>query len=71
MKKQSGYGNLKIKTAEAVIEKLAPVREKIKELKSNKAYLEQIMKDGMEKAKKLAKNKLKEVYDKVGLVIFK
>ena len=63
-----GYGDLKVKTAEAVIEVLSPVRKKLVELKSNRKYLEQVMKDGALKAKHLAQKKLEKVYKKVGLV---
>lgn len=63
-----GYGDLKVKTAEAVIEVLSPVRKKLEELKSNRKYLEQVMMEGAQKAKRLADKKLQKVYKKVGLV---
>lgn len=63
-----GYGDLKVRTAEAVIEVLSPVRKKLEELKSNRKYLEQIMLEGAQKAKRLAERKLQKVYKKVGLV---
>lgn len=64
-----GYGDLKIKTAQAVIEVLSPVRKKLQELKNNRAYLEEIMKTGAQKAAYIARKKLGKVYKKVGLVI--
>jgi len=64
-----GYGDLKMRTAESVIEVLAPVRNKMNELKNDKKYLEKVMKEGAEKASRLAKRKLEKVYKKVGLVI--
>lgn len=63
-----GYGDLKIKTAEAVIEILTPVRQKLLELKANKPYLEKVLEQGSKKASTIAKEMLKKVYDKVGLV---
>lgn len=63
-----GYGDLKMRTAQAVIEVLSPVRKKLKELKENKKYLEQVMAEGAEKARKIARRKLNKVYKKVGLV---
>lgn len=63
-----GYGDLKLETANAVIEVLNPVRKKMLELKQNKKYLEEVMKVGAEKASRLARRKLEKVYKKVGLV---
>ncbi len=63
-----GYGHLKTETAEAVIEVLAPVRARIKELKADREYLIKVAKDGAERARKVAQAKLKQVYDKLGLV---
>ncbi len=63
-----GYGFLKTETAAAVISVIGPVRNKINELKANKKYLEKIMKEGAEKASKIAIETLKTVYKKIGLV---
>lgn len=63
-----GYGDLKTQTAEAVIEVLTPVRNKLQELKQNRAYLEEVARDGARRASEIAKRKLKEVYKKVGLL---
>lgn len=65
-----GYGDLKTRTAQAVIDVLSPVREKLNALKADKKYLEKIMAEGAEKARYLAKKKLNKVYKKVGLVTF-
>jgi tryptophanyl-tRNA synthetase len=63
-----GYGDLKKQTAESVIENIAPIREKVKQLKSDKKNLDRLMALGAEKARKIAQKTLKEVYEKVGLV---
>ena len=42
--------------------------KKLEELKSNRKYLEQVMLEGAQKAKRLADRKLAKVYKKVGLV---
>ena len=63
-----GYGELKTQTAESVIEKLTPVRKKLKELLSDKDYLDNLMKKGAEKASEIARKTLRKVYKKVGLV---
>ena len=67
--KGCGYGELKTQTAEAVIEVLTPVREKLKSLKADKEYLLSVAKRGAEKAREIARKKLKEVYEKVGLIV--
>ncbi len=65
-----GYGDLKLETAQSVIEVLTPVRNKLQELKANRKYLEQVMQEGAEKARRIASKKLDKVYKKVGLVRF-
>lgn len=64
-----GYGYLKTQTAEAVIEVLAPVRERLIELKKDRRYLEKVAFEGAMKAEKVAREKCKEVYKKLGLVV--
>ena len=66
-----GYGELKTQTAEAVIEVLTPVRNKLQELKQNRAYLDEVARDGARRASELARRKLQKVYKKVGLVLGK
>lgn len=66
-----GYGELKTQTAEAVIEVLTPVRKKLQELKQNRAYLDEVARDGARRASELARRKLAKVYKKVGLVMSK
>lgn len=63
-----GYGELKSQTAEAVIDVLRPVRERIEALKQDREYLIKVAKEGAERASKVAKIKLKQVYEKLGLV---
>jgi len=63
-----GYGELKTRTAQAVIDVLSPVRERLTKLKSDKKYLEKVMAEGAEKARRIARRKLSKVYKKVGLV---
>ena len=66
-----GYGELKTQTAEAVIEVLTPVRNKLQELKQNRTYLDEVARDGARRASELARRKLQKVYKKVGLVLGK
>ena len=64
-----GYGNLKMRVAEAVCEELRPVQEKYKAIINDKAYLETVYKSGAEKAGEIAEKTLRKVYDKVGFVL--
>ncbi|XP_015669555.1 tryptophan--tRNA ligase, mitochondrial [Protobothrops mucrosquamatus] len=53
--------------AEAVIEKLAPVRNEFKRLKEDKSYLEEVLSSGAEKARELATPVYLEIKRLVGL----
>lgn len=64
-----GYGEFKVAVGQAVVEKLAPVQKKYKELIENPEYLERIYRKGEQEAKKVADKTLEEVKRKVGLVI--
>lgn len=63
------YGELKTQTAQSVIEKLSPIRKKMKELIENREYLDKMMSAGAKKASEIALKTLKKVYEKVGLVL--
>lgn len=63
-----GYGKFKNDLAEIVVEGLAPIQEKYKELIENKDYLEEIYKAGAEKAERQARRTLQKVYRKVGFI---
>ncbi len=61
-----GYGRFKTELAEAVIEFLKPFQEKAKSYTD--AELNEILKNGAEKARLIARETLKDVYAKLGLV---
>lgn len=63
-----GYGAFKPKVGEAVIETLRPIREEATRLLKDKAYLEQVYRDGAQKASYVAEKTLRKVYKKVGFV---
>ena len=63
-----GYGEFKPAVGEAVVELLRPIREKTEDLLRNKDYLEQVYKEGAQKASYLARKTLDKVYRKVGFV---
>jgi tryptophanyl-tRNA synthetase len=61
-----GYGHLKTETAEAVIEFLKPFQERIKNYTDED--LKEILKNGAEKARLIARETLTDVYSKMGIV---
>jgi len=63
-----GYGDFKLAVGECTADALAPVQARFNELMADKAGLEAIMKDGAEKAGRLARRTLSKVYRKVGFV---
>lgn len=64
----NGYAELKTEVADAVIERLRPIREEYKRLIADKAYLTSVYKEGADKASRIAYKTLSKVYRKVGLV---
>jgi len=63
----AGYGKLKSAVAEAVVEELTPIQNEYRRLLDERAYLEQMVERGVERAREQAHATLKAVYDKVGL----
>ena len=51
---------------ELIVEKIGPIREEIKKLLADKAYLDNVLKDGKEKATVVADSVLKDIYDVIG-----
>ncbi len=62
------YVDFKSALAETVIQGLAPLQKKRKELLKNPEKTEKILDEGAEKARKIAAKKLKEVKEKMGLI---
>ncbi|NLB80459.1 MAG: tryptophan--tRNA ligase [Clostridiaceae bacterium] len=63
-----GYGEFKTAVGEAVVECLRPVWAKYRELSENIDYVEEVYKQGAEKASHLAERTLKKVYKKIGFI---
>ena len=63
-----GYGVFKPAVGEAVVETLRPIREEAERLMKDKAYLEDILRDGAERASYTANRTLRKVYKKIGFV---
>lgn len=62
------YGEFKETVAESVVEVLAPMQEKYKEIR-NGSELAEVLERGVEKAREISGKKLKEVYEKVGFYL--
>ena len=62
------FSNFKNDLSDALIEKIAPIGDEINKLMKDKSYLNQIMREGTEKARNKSELVLKEVYDIVGFI---
>lgn len=63
-----GYGDFKLKVGEAVADVIDPIRLEKNKLLANKDYLDDVLKNGAERAERIAYKTLGKVYKKVGLV---
>jgi tryptophanyl-tRNA synthetase len=63
----SGYGAFKQAVADAVVEYLAPVRERYQELRGDEAELERILATGAEKARAIASQTMVDVRQAMGV----
>jgi tryptophanyl-tRNA synthetase len=63
----SGYAGFKEDVAEAVVEHLAPIRERYRELRPDEAALEVTLASGAEKAHSIASATLADVRDAMGI----
>jgi tryptophanyl-tRNA synthetase len=60
------YGDLKAELAQAIFATLAPIRERRLELEKNQTYVDQIIKEGADKARAIAAATLAETKAKMG-----
>lgn len=63
-----GYGDFKTAVAESVIENLRPIQDDYKRILADKAYLDEVLKNGSELAGKIANRYLQKAYKKVGML---
>ena len=63
-----GYGEFKLSVGEAVSSVIEPIRQEKNRILSDKAYIDEVLKTGAEKAERLAYKTLSKVYKKVGLL---
>lgn len=64
-----GYGDFKAAVGQAVADELKPVREEYARLMADKGYLEAMMKQGAERASRVASRTLNKAKKKVGLYL--
>jgi tryptophanyl-tRNA synthetase len=67
MRNARGYGDLKAAVADAVVEMLAPVRERYVELRADEQALERVLADGAERARVIAADTLADVRECMGV----
>ncbi len=63
-----GYGDFKTAVGEAVVNELAPIQARYKEIVSDKKYLEECMRKGAAEATRLSQRTLDKVMKKVGFL---
>ena len=61
-----GYGDFKMRVAEVVIEELAPIRSRYRELIEDPAELDRLMADGAQRAAEQAEAKLARIKERMG-----
>lgn len=66
--KGKGYAPFKKSLAELLVKKLAPFREKKKDLEKREVYVEETLRKGARKAQSVASTTMEEVRSKVGLL---
>ena len=63
-----GYGDFKMAVAEVTADALAPVQAEYGKILADKAYVDGVLRDGAERAARLANRTVSKVYRKVGLL---
>ena len=63
-----GYGDFKLRVGEAVASVIEPIRQEKNKILADKAYIDDVLKLGAEKAERLAYRTLSKVYKKLGLL---
>ena len=63
-----GYGDFKMAVAEVTADALAPVQAEYARILADKAYVDEVLKSGAERASRLANRTVSKVYRKVGLL---
>ena len=64
-----GYGDLKARVAEVVVEELRPIRERYDELMDDVGELDRMLARGAEQAASVSEPKVQEIKRRIGLVL--
>jgi tryptophanyl-tRNA synthetase len=64
----AGYGQFKTDVGDAVVEALAPVQERYRELRADAPELQRLLARGAEKARKTSEPTLEQMFDRMGFV---
>jgi tryptophanyl-tRNA synthetase len=67
MRAARGYGDLKLATAQAVVDMLTPVRERYAQLRPDEQALERTLGEGAQRARAIAAQTLAEVRERMGV----
>jgi tryptophanyl-tRNA synthetase len=63
------YGHLKVALADVVVQTLAPVQSRYREIMSDKTELNRLMREGAEVARAKARSTLERVYQRMGILV--
>ncbi len=63
-----GYGDFKMAVAETTADAICPVQEELARILADKTYVDSVLKEGAERASRLASRTVSKVYRKVGLL---
>jgi tryptophanyl-tRNA synthetase len=63
------YGEMKQELAQAIFQELQPIQKRRSEIEARPGYVEKVITEGAEKARKKAAETLKEVKEKMGLMV--
>lgn len=64
----TSYGSLKKDTAEALVELLTPIRKRHAEIAADPDYVDQVLKEGADRAKGMARPRVDSAYRAIGLL---
>ena len=64
----AGYGQFKTDVGDAVVEAVAPIQERFRELRADAPELQRLLARGAEKARKASEPTLEAMYDRMGFV---
>ena len=64
--KDKNFSFFKEKLSELLVEKISPISKEIKKLNQDPSYIDQVLRDGSEKAYELSSKKIQDIKKKFG-----